>query len=180
MPLVIGEIPAQQPTEETAEPEEAAQAVLEEMPEEQPVHQGEPCEEYREEQPEEPWFPQFVAQPEEVVPAEQRRKVIGWLVCAMGEPNYGTSVELLEGNNGVMFDQKGRVQIGEDGPIVIYRDRMTGIFQIRAEGESAATVNERTINGSTYLEPYSRIQIGEHGFVFFPAVGVCGFEWRQS
>ena len=177
-PLVIDEIPEQQSPEVTAESEEAVQAVLEEISEEQPVQREEPCEEHREEQPEEPRFLQPVAQPEEVVPDEQRRKVIGWLVCAMGEPNYGTSVELREGNNGVVFDQKGRVQIGEDGPVVIYRDRMTGIFQIRAEGESVATVNERTLSGSTYLEPYSRIQIGEHGFVFFPAVGVCGFEWR--
>lgn len=120
------------------------------------------------------------AQKEETASAAPRRKVIGWLVCACGEPNYGTSVELREGNNGVMFDDDGRVRIGDTGTVVIYRDRMTGIFQIRAEGDAVVTVNERTLNGSTYLEPYSRIQIREHGFVFFPAVGVCGFEWRQS
>ena len=50
---------------------------------------------------------------------------------------------------------------------------------IRVENGAEVTLNERSFQGGYYLEPYSRIQFPDQSFVFFPAVGVCGFEWRQ-
>ena len=126
----------------------------------------------------------IVSEPVEAAAAQVRKKVIGWLICADGEPNYGTSVELKEGINGIVFDDNGVVRIedaekSENCTMVIYRDRMTGIFRIRPENGTQVIVNERTLTCGSNLEPYSCIRVQACSLVFFPAVGVCGFEWRQ-
>lgn len=117
-------------------------------------------------------------------PAKPRRKVIGWLVCASSEVDYGISLELKEGRNLISFDESGHLLVLEEdaaedsAEVVIYRDSITGIFQIRPN-RASVQVNDRTVSSGTYLEPYSRIMLSHAGVVFFPAVGVCGFEWRQ-
>ena len=125
-------------------------------------------------------------QEEEVAsePVQARRKVIGWLVCTASDCDYGCSKELQEGDNYICFDPNGHLQIIHDhieeasAEAVIYRDQLTGIFRIRPV-QDTVRVNDRVPMGSTYLEPYSSIVFSSASVIFFPAVGVCGFEWRQ-
>ena len=124
--------------------------------------------------------------PEENVCAGQSSPLahlIGWLVCISSEQDYGSSRELRDSMNLVDFDTNGslRIRLAEEDTTatIVFRDKETGIFKIRAEENSDVTVNGRTVCAETILEPYSKICFAHGTYVFFPLVGVCGFEWRQ-
>ncbi len=109
-------------------------------------------------------------------------RVMGWLLQISGPGNCGRSVELLEGINLVGLSA-GSLWAGltdrADAQVFarIYRDSDTGIFRIQVmNGE--LRVNDGPGTEVRVLEPYSKLTLGDTQVVFFPAVGVCGFQWK--
>ena len=120
----------------------------------------------------------------EEIPVVELRRVIGWLVCIRGQHGYGTSLELKEGDNMIAFQADGMLTCNTDaeaeGEFLINRDPETGFFQIHQALGKTVTVNGGSLCGTSGLMPYSKIELCGTCVVFFPAVGVCGFEWRQQ
>lgn len=128
--------------------------------------------------------PTMVQMPAQEVSRQPVRRVIGWLVCIAGDAEYGRSFELTEGENFIALQPNGSLFCGQQSKpenrmeAVIYRDSATGFFQIQAQGNEAPTMNGIPLSGNCPMQPYSRLTFDALSVVFFPAVGVCGFEWR--
>lgn len=114
----------------------------------------------------------------------RRKKVIGWLLCTDGEPDFGTSVELWDCVNDICFAADGRICIrreAEECCARIIREESSGRFSLEpVSGGLQIRVDQRILGEGVLLESGSEILFGERCFRFFPAVGVCGFEWRQK
>lgn len=117
---------------------------------------------------------------------EPKREVIGWLVCVESKSDYGETFELRNGSNYILFDQYGRLSIrqdlssGDQSYAKIYRDPVTLRFQIERGTVSGVLMDERVVTDKMILRPYSDIIFPQAKVMFYPLVGLYGFEWRHS
>ena len=116
---------------------------------------------------------------------EPKGEVIGWLVCVESKSDYGETFQLRNSSNYILFDSLGKLSIHQslnsgDCPYAkIYRDPSTLRFQIEKCAVSGVRVNEQDMTNKMTLKPYSDIVFPHAKVMFYPLVGLYGFEWRR-
>lgn len=114
-----------------------------------------------------------------------KRMVLGWLVCVKSKVNYGEIFTLHEGNNYIAVKPDGKMEIqptlnsNDRVMAIIYRDPLSQKFKIEKIAHTEVRINEQPLKGNAILRPYSDIDFPYLKLMFYPLVGVYGFEWGQ-
>lgn len=114
-----------------------------------------------------------------------KRMVLGWLVCVKSNVDYGEIFTLREGDNYIIIkpDEKIEIQptVNRNDHVMarIYRDSLSQKYRIEKIARTEVRINEQTLKESAILRPYSDIDFPYVKLIFYPLVGVYGFEWGQ-
>lgn len=110
------------------------------------------------------------------------RRVIGWLVCISKRKGYGTSLEILEGDN-ILCSDEAKVIVTPQickgtrvyGRVFFHEPNRRFVFQ-RYPSE-VCRVNGIEVKSSVYLSAYDRVSAENIEFVFVPFIGET-FLWE--